>query len=101
MRGDSLRYALDRFVKPAGIGAGHGAQCRGENELSSEQLERFPTKVRRPEDFDAFWDVVLAALAQIPLNASVEPVPLRSTPEVETFAVHYDSLDGVRISGWY
>lgn len=36
---------------------------------------------------------------QIPLNATLTPVPLRSTPEVEVFEVHYDSLDHVRVAG--
>jgi cephalosporin-C deacetylase len=55
----------------------------------------------RPADFDAFWDDILAEVASIPLNASVERIPLRSTPEVDVYEVHYDSLDGVRIAGWY
>lgn len=63
--------------------------------------DQYRTKVTRPEDFDAFWDDLLAQSAQIPLNATVELVPLRCTPEVEVYDVHYDSLDGVRIAGWY
>src|SRR5690606_10375736 len=35
------------------------------------------------------------------LDATVTPVPMRSTPEVEVFEVHYTSLDNVRIAGWY
>jgi len=68
------------------------------NRVSPEQ---YRSQVRRPENFDAFWDGVLAQAAEIPLNPTVEPLPLRSTSEVETFEVHYDSLDGVRIAGWY
>ena len=43
----------------------------------------------------------MATVRQMPLNPSLEPVPLRSTDEVETFRIGYDSLDGVRIGGWY
>jgi cephalosporin-C deacetylase len=69
--------------------------------MSAPELDAFQTQVRRPPDFDTFWEGVLASLGRIPLNAAVEPVPLRSTAEVETFAVRYDSLDGVRVFGWY
>lgn len=70
------------------------------------QTERVPadqyrTVVTRPADFDAFWDDLLAQSAEIPLNATAELVPLRCTPEVEVYDVHYDSLDGVHIAGWY
>jgi cephalosporin-C deacetylase len=61
----------------------------------------FVSQVARPRDFDEFWDGLLAQSARVPLNASVEPLPLRSTPEVEVFDVAYDSLDGVRVSAWY
>ena len=57
--------------------------------------------VTRPADFDEFWAEVAHRAAQISLDASLIPVPMRSTPEVEVFEVHYDSLDGVRIAGWY
>jgi cephalosporin-C deacetylase len=61
----------------------------------------YGTSVVKPADFDQFWDEVLAQTAQIPLNATVTPVPLRATSEVEVFDVHYDSLDNVRVAGWY
>jgi cephalosporin-C deacetylase len=69
--------------------------------MSRVPPEQYRSVVERPADFDAFWADVLAQAARIPLNATAEPLPLRSTPEVETFEVHYDSLDGVRIAGWY
>ncbi len=43
----------------------------------------------------------MATAHMLPLNAAVQPVPERSTPLVEVFDVRYDSLDGVRIAGWY
>lgn len=61
----------------------------------------YGTTVTRPPDFDEFWADVLAQAAKIPLNATITPVPIRSTPTVEVFEVHYDSLDHVRIAGWY
>ncbi len=69
--------------------------------MDKASIESYGTSMVRPDDFDAFWDDVLAQAGRIPLNASVERVPLRSTPEVDVFEVHYDSLDGVRIAGWY
>lgn len=63
--------------------------------------EEFRSSVRRPPDFDAFWEGVLAEAAAIPLNPDMERVPLRCTPEVDVFEIHYDSLDGLRIAGWY
>lgn len=61
----------------------------------------YGTTVVKPADFDSFWAEVLAQVAKIPLNATLTPAPLRSTPEVEVFEVQYDSLDHVRIAGWY
>jgi cephalosporin-C deacetylase len=43
----------------------------------------------------------MARASEIPLNPSLEPVPARSTEQVEVFEIGYDSLDGVRVSGWY
>ena len=63
--------------------------------------ETWVSSVHRPADFDAFWTTIMAEADAIPLNATFEPVPLRSTPEVEVFEIGYDSLDGVRVSGWY
>lgn len=69
--------------------------------MSARNPAGYGTSVVKPPDFDAFWEGVLAQAAAIPLNAQVTPVPLRSTPEVEVFEVHYDSLDNVRVAGWY
>lgn len=61
----------------------------------------YGTAVIKPADFDQFWGEVLGQAAQIPLHATLTPVPFRSTPNVEVFEVHYDSLDHVRVAGWY
>jgi cephalosporin-C deacetylase len=61
----------------------------------------YPTTVVKPPDFDQFWQDTLAELARVPLAASIEPAPMRSSPEVEVFDVRWDSWQGVRIAGWY
>ena len=43
----------------------------------------------------------MAEANAIPLNPSMEHVPMRSTPEVDVYEIGYDSLDGLRIAGWY
>ena len=69
--------------------------------VSKLSPDQYRTIVTRPNDFDAFWDDLLVQAAQIPLNATMELVPLHCTLEVEVYDVHYDSLDGLRIAGWY
>ena len=36
---------------------------------------------------------------EIPLNPSMEHIPMRSTDEVDVYEIHYDSLDHVRVAG--
>jgi cephalosporin-C deacetylase len=59
------------------------------------------TSVRRPSDFDSFWADIMATAANVPLNPSMERVAGRSTNTVDVFEIGYDSLDEVRIAGWY
>ncbi len=59
------------------------------------------TTTVRPDDFDEFWDGILAEVGEMPINATMERLALRSTPDVDVFEVHYDSIDDVRIAGWY
>ncbi len=61
----------------------------------------FQSTVQKPADFDAFWEEVLAQAAAIPLDPTLEEVPLRSTSEVVVYEVHYTSLDHLRIAAWY
>jgi cephalosporin-C deacetylase len=63
--------------------------------------EAYGTTTTRPHDFDRFWSEIMEQAAAIPLNPRIEPVPLRSTDDVEVFEIWYDSLDNVRIAGWY
>jgi len=69
--------------------------------MATITAEEHGTTTIRPTDFDQFWNGNLRQAAGIPLNPSVEPIPLRSTDEVEVFEVKYDSLDNVRIACWY
>src|SRR5215217_4779299 len=63
--------------------------------------DQYGTTTVRPPDFDQFWAEVMAQANAIPLNPTMEHVPLRSTDEVDVYDIGYDSLDGVRIAGWY
>jgi cephalosporin-C deacetylase len=69
--------------------------------MQRRSSEGFISSVRRPADFDQFWEALLAEAAAVPLNPSLEHLPLRSTDQVDVFELHYDSLDGLRIAGWY
>lgn len=55
----------------------------------------------RPADFDSYWSNVLRQARTHPLEPALTPVASRSTSSVEAFDVHYTSLDGLRIAGWY
>jgi cephalosporin-C deacetylase len=59
------------------------------------------TSVVRPDDFDEFWTDLLDLAARTPLEPTLELGPLRSNDQVETYEIHYDSIDDVRIAGWY
>jgi cephalosporin-C deacetylase len=61
----------------------------------------YRTGVRKPSDFDAFWDDVLQQASAIPLDAQLIHDPLRTSDDVEVFQVFYTSLDHVRIAAWY
>src|SRR5437868_325035 len=63
--------------------------------------EQFGTTTVRPPDFDDFWAAIMAEVNAIPLNPTLEHVPMRSTAEVDVYDIGYDSLDGLRIAGWY
>ena len=63
--------------------------------------DQYGTKVRKPDDIDAFWEDVLAQTAMIPLDPVALYDPLRSTEEIDVYEVFFTSLDQVRIAGWY
>ncbi len=57
--------------------------------------------MEKPHDFDEFWRDLLKRASETPLDPTIEPVTLRSNDHVETYEIHYNSIDGVRIAGWY
>ena len=61
----------------------------------------YQSMVRKPADFDAFWEGVERQAAAMPLDAEVVPDPLRTSADIEVFQVFYTSLDHVRIAAWY
>lgn len=63
--------------------------------------EHYRVTVDRPPDFEEFWSALLAESAATPLRLTLDHVPMRSTDEVAVYEVRFDSLDGVRIAGWY
>lgn len=63
--------------------------------------ENYKSVVTKPEDFDEFWQGVLSQADTIPLAPEVIPDPLRSSEDVETFQVFFNSVDNVRVAGWY
>jgi cephalosporin-C deacetylase len=69
--------------------------------MNVSKLQSFQSSVRRPPDFDRFWSQTIAATDAVPVNASFEHVPMRSTGKVDVFEVHYDSYEGLRIAAWY
>ncbi len=64
-------------------------------------LDSFVTEVTCPDDFDSFWAGVRTELDAMPLDASCEPDPLRSTDTVKVYQATYRSLGGLEIFAWY
>lgn len=54
----------------------------------------------RPEGFDAFWQDVLAELAQLPMAPEAEEVPLRSSDFAAVYGVRLTSIGPYRIFGY-
>ena len=54
----------------------------------------------RPADFDAFWQGVLAELAQLPMAPEMEEVPLRSSDFATVYGVRLTSIGPYRIFGY-
>ena len=55
----------------------------------------------KPADFDAFWEDVRRQADEIPLAAEIVADSLRSTNEVSVYEIFFNSLDHIRIAGWY
>jgi hypothetical protein len=69
--------------------------------MMRKPADQFGTTTVRPPDFDEFWAAIMAEANAIQLNPTMELVPMRSTAEVHVYDIGYDSLDGLRIAGWY
>lgn len=69
--------------------------------MPRQPADQHISTVFKPKDFDKFWADVMGQVNSIPLDASIVHIPLRSTPEIDVYEVHYTSLDEIRIAGWY
>lgn len=54
--------------------------------------DRITPTVTDPPDFDAFWEAGKAALAKVPLDARVTPMPERSTAKADVYQVEIASV---------
>ena len=61
----------------------------------------YKCRVQKPEDFDEFWSNIINEVSMVQLDPLCEVDELRSTPEIFGYEAFYNSLDGVRVSGWY
>src|SRR5262245_60716002 len=61
----------------------------------------YQSTLKKPDDFDAFWDDVLNQVADVPLSPDMVIDPLRTSDDIEVFHVRYGSLDNLRIAAWY
>src|SRR5437773_4446862 len=90
----------------SGSRTGSAPACPGPPSPSRASMPKavaadYQSRVRKPRDFDAFWDDVLREASAIPLDPEVVPDPLRTSEDVEVFQVFYTSLDRVRVAAWY
>jgi cephalosporin-C deacetylase len=69
--------------------------------MPKARAEDYRSRLRKPVDFDRFWDEVMAEASAISLSAEMVPDPLRTSNDIEVFQVFYDSLDHVRVAAWY
>lgn len=60
-----------------------------------------PPKASKPADFEQFWQSTLDFMSDIPLDVTAEPLPERSTAEVEVFEIRYTSWNRIRVTCWY
>jgi cephalosporin-C deacetylase len=68
-------------------------------DLPLAELREYRPDVAEPADFDAFWAGRLAAVADVPLDATFTPVatPVR---HAEVFDVEFTGHGGARVKGW-
>lgn len=61
----------------------------------------YGTTVTRPPDFEEFWAAAEVELAEVPLEPAVTPEPYWTTDDVAVYTAAWNSLNGVRVHGWY
>ena len=69
--------------------------------MARPPADQYVSGVKKPGDFDDFWNDVMDQASRIPLNPEAVHDPLRSSDDVDVYTVHYDSIDRVRNSGRY
>src|SRR3712207_1924392 len=75
-----------------GVWSNRRGSARQRERGMTAAIEHFQARLERPADFGAFWQATIAELGQAPVNLTVEPDALRSTPRVSVAQVHFDSL---------
>ena len=61
----------------------------------------YTCRVEKPGDFDAFWEDVTKQLEKIDIDISCVLDEFRSTEDISVYEVFFNSLDNIRVSGWY
>ena len=69
--------------------------------MAKAPADSYQSKVKKPDDFDTFWDGVMGQASAVALEPEMVPDPLRTSEDVETFQVFYTSIDHVRVAAWY
>ena len=65
------------------------------------KINSYRCNVKKPDDFESYWEDVISRADNVPLNAVCEKDLLRSSNDISVYEVFYDSIDNVRVSGWY
>jgi cephalosporin-C deacetylase-like acetyl esterase len=58
-------------------------------------------KLKKPADFKAYWDRTRKELAAIPMNATITPVPGKTTATGKLYKVTLNSFANITIACWY
>lgn len=61
--------------------------------------ETIKPTIELPGDFKQFWDKSLSELTKVPMNAKIEPVPERSTENVNVYHISVQNIHGSKVYG--